>query len=256
MQKLIVLVLFFSMLVGQASADNAIPARQTLTSSRVISVQGKNLLIPNPEYSVAASEKAPAMLSIFKEFYPEGTVIYEVYANEKNIEELISGETAILNQYFVVLQTPETSGQTYTKKQFSEIVAYLKKSHDLITGKDVTDKINNQVDKANRSIRERTGEKVDLAVSNLGFLGVSRVTDRSAMFSIRAILDDKVKNEKDSVVNSSVFVLLDNKIMLFAAYAIEEKDHAPDTALNWTKAQVHDWTKHILNVNPDSVEAQ
>jgi hypothetical protein len=249
MQKLIASVLLFLMLTNQSVAQTDEPVAMTLTDSREIVVQDENFVIPNPENTVAASEKLPAIMEVFNEYFPKGKVFYNAYATEKNFDELISGRKASMDRYFVIIQTPEVMGRKHTTQELAEIADYLKKSDNFLAEKDVADRINAQIEKANKSLTKKTGEKVDLNLGNTGFLGTSLITERSAMFSIRAVLNDKTLGLKDTVVNSSVFMLLNDKIILIAAYSLEKKDEQPDSALEWTKNAVGQWTQAIFRAN-------
>jgi hypothetical protein len=256
MPRLISLISLFLVLASPVFAGNDSSLENTILSSHIINIEGEDFIFPTPEGNVAASEKMPELLAVFKQFFPENSTLYEAYASEENLDAILNGKTEALEKYYAVIQSPEIRNGKHSIKDIAVITAALKSNGDIMTSKNVTDKIDERVKKVNASLSEMAEEKVELKIDHLGFLGTFETSEKSAGFSIRAEVADKVKKENDTVMASSAFLLLGDKLVLLAVYSLEKKDLPKGTALLWTQGEISKWTKAILQANSDTVKSK
>ncbi len=232
-----------------AEIDKAMPETKASSEFQVIKVEGLNISIPSPSGFVATADTIPELTTLFQQYIPANSTLFEIFATQDNLDGLIDGSQLELEKYFLIMQPEAMQKKNFTKKDIQAIAESFKESGEDLFDSKIKNRINSSVEKGNRSLSKLVDEKVDIKLSKIGFLGVSEVTDNTLIFSMRADISTDKPGEKDTMIASSAFLLVGGKILMFAAYANEYDSASRESGLAWTQSEVSKWTKAILLSN-------
>ncbi len=250
MLKKFTLALLFLAITQPAFAgiDPSMP-EPTFTEWQTITVDDSVINIPPPTSFIATSKKMPELATVFKQYFPANTALYEIFVEQKNIDALRDGSQQDLKKYFVITQPIEMQNKNFSKKDLAGIAEAMKKDGNNLFDNQIKDEVESRLKKGNDSLSKMIDEKVDIQLTRMGFLGISEATENAVIFSLRADLTADKASEKVTVITSAAFFLVDNKIIMLAAYASEYDSESRESGLAWTQSEVSKWTKDILLAN-------
>jgi len=238
------------------SISENLPGDEPAPSALILDIGGRNAIFPVPEASVSISKQSPEMFGILQKFVPPGSVLLDALAKSSEMERLATGESETLDNYFFITEMTVNRKKDFDKKMYDDLVVFLEKQGKQLVENEAGDMIKAHTKKASEELSKQYDQKVDVRISDIGFLGVYKKTPEIFIFSARSKVSDGPDGAQDTVVSSAASIYLGGKIIMLVAYGVEKPQEELHSTLTWTRTEIDKWSQAVMQANSSSTKAE
>jgi hypothetical protein len=214
----------------------------------------RTLEIPAPEGFVASAQEVPAFLELSQGFLPPGNRLVEIYVDPADLDRFRLPESDLgaprLERYYQVQVPRRVDGTLVSNEEFTSGTATMEAELEQVMG-NIDGMVSDLTTQGERKLEDRTGEKIDLDIGEVRYLGVFRREPWALFFTIASHVQvdgaDGDSGHSGPMISAAAMALVNHQIVLLYAYA-EGDDDATRSA---TEASLSNWVDRVRAANPD-----